>query len=173
MSTLKIKITAEACEPGFVHVLSMLSPLCQGTPKTRMWTPDSEECATNESDFVGVPILGLNFWKPGVLDFYVVVFVSLPLVRPLFPSVCGLFFGVSSFCRLFLCRLFLCFFLTGIHGALGHAESFDAASRLACALQKAHSGGVYDKGYNRCGTMAGPPNFFFIMLFPAFFICSS
>ncbi|KAL6825056.1 hypothetical protein V8C40DRAFT_245470 [Trichoderma camerunense] len=142
----------------------MLSPLCQGIPKTRMWTPDSEECATNESDFVGVPILGLNFWKPGVLDFYVVVFVSLPLVRPLFPSVCSLFFRDFSFHR-----LFLCFFLTGIHGALGHAESFNAASRLACALQKAHSGGVYDKGYNRCGTMAGPLIFFHCFFFSCLF----
>ncbi|KAL7906354.1 hypothetical protein GGI35DRAFT_106229 [Trichoderma velutinum] len=147
-------------EPGFAHALSILSPLCQGIPKTRMWTPGSKECATNESDFMGISILGLNFWKPRVLGFYVAVLVSCPPVHLL-----SLVPWVSSFEPLLFCWLFLCFFLAGIHGALGHAESFDAASRLACALQKAPPGGVYDKGYNRCGTMAGPLYFFIFFLF--------
>ncbi|PTB51778.1 hypothetical protein M431DRAFT_226814 [Trichoderma harzianum CBS 226.95] len=144
----------------------MLSPLCQGIPKTRMWTPDSEECATNESDFVGVPILGLNFWKPGSL------ISTLSCLCPSRSSALfSLAFAVSSFGIFPSIGFFFVFFLTGIHGALGHAESFNAASRLACALQKAHSGGVYDKGYNRCGTMAGPL-IFHCFFFPAFSICS-
>ncbi|KAL6694590.1 hypothetical protein J3F84DRAFT_377336 [Trichoderma pleuroticola] len=94
-------------KPSFVHVLSMLSPLCQGISKTRMWTPGSKECATNESDFMGVSILGLNFWKPGVLDFCVVVFVSLPSTRHLLSLV----LGVSSFgSLLFVGFFFVSFF---------------------------------------------------------------
>lgn len=110
-----------------------------------------------------------------------------PLVYSLWPQFLSQAFLLSSFSFVLSFILsfflyFLAFLLVGIYGYLRCTKRLDAIFRLACALQKAHCGGIRVpiEGHTMKGircilrwvqNQTGPPIFSFASCF--FFICDS